>query len=64
MELILSNEEQEFLVKLLEQRHRELSLEISHTDRREFRQELRRDEEILDSLACRLRGTAVQGSRG
>jgi hypothetical protein len=64
MELILSDEEQEFLVKLLEQRHRELSLEISHTDRREFRRELTRDEELLESLVCRLRGVAVQGSRG
>ena len=60
MELTLSDEELEFLVKILEQRHQELSQEIAHTDRREFRRELTRDEELLDSLVGRLRGTVVQ----
>ncbi len=64
MELILSDTEQEFLIKVLEQCQRELSQEIAHTDRREFRHELTRDEELLESLVCRLRGVAVQGSRG
>lgn len=64
MELTLSAEEQEFLLNTLEQRQRELLKEIRHTDHREFRQELRRDEKILDSLICRLRETAVLGIRG
>ena len=57
MELTLSGEEYEFLVNILEQRHRELLREIAHTDHREFRQGLRCDEKLLDSLICRLRET-------
>ncbi len=64
MELTLSAEEQEFLLSILEQRDRELLGEIAHTDRREFKQGLRRDEKLLESLVCRLRGTAVQEIRG
>lgn len=64
MELTLSDEEQELLLNILEQRHRELAQEIAHTDHREFRQQLRRNEELLDSMVCRLRGMAVQESRG
>jgi len=60
MELILSGEEHDFLLNILEQRQRELLNEIAHTDSREFKQELRRDEKLLDSLVCRLRGTAVR----
>jgi len=64
MELTLSDEEQEFLLNILEQHHRELLNEIAHTDRREFKQGLRGNEKLLDSLVCRLRGTAVQELRG
>ena len=64
MELLLSDEEQELLLNFLEQRYRELSQEIAHTDHREFREELRRNEELLDSLVCRLREAVVQESRG
>ena len=64
MELTLSDEEQEFLLNILEQRHRELLIEIAHTDSREFKQGLRINEKLLDSLVCRLRGTAVPESRG
>lgn len=64
MELTLSAEELEFLLNTLEQRHRELLNEIAHTDHREFKQELRRKEKLLDSLVCRLRGTAVPEFRG
>ncbi|MFP5277761.1 MAG: hypothetical protein ACLGPM_11640 [Acidobacteriota bacterium] len=62
MELILSEEEQDFLCNILEQHHRELLKEIAHTDSREFKQGLRRDEQLLDSLVCRLRRTVLQQS--
>lgn len=64
MELTLSTQEQEFLTKTLEHCHRELLNEIAHTDHREFKLALREDEKLLDSLVCRLRGTAVQELRG
>ena len=54
MELILTDEERDFLLNTLEQRRRELLNEIAHTDRREFKQGLRRDEELVESLVCRL----------
>jgi hypothetical protein len=64
MELTLSAEEREFLSKTLEQCHRELLNEIAHTDHREFKMGLLKDEKLLDALICRVRGTAVQGLRG
>lgn len=64
MELTLSTEEQEFLVTVLEQRYRELQREIAHTDHREFKQLLRKDEQLLDALVNRLRAGALQGTRG
>lgn len=60
MELSLSNEEHAFLLNILEQAHRELFNEIAHTDHREFRTELRRNEETLDSLIHRLQVTVAQ----
>ena len=62
-ELILNTEEQEFLLAILEQRHRELSKEITHTDHHEFRQTLRKNERLLDSVLSRLREAAVQELR-
>jgi hypothetical protein len=59
MELTLSVEEQELLSNILERFHRELLNEIAHTDNREFKQGLRKDEKLLVSLIGRLRGTAV-----
>ena len=64
MELILSDEEREFLFNILEQRHQELLKEIAHTDRREFKQALRKNEQLLDCLIGRLRGEAVPAERG
>lgn len=60
MELILNTEEQELMVAILEQRHREMLREIAHTHHREFKQGLRRDERVLDSILSRLRGAGVQ----
>ncbi len=60
MELTLNTEEKELLLAILEQCHQELLKEIAHTDRRDFKQGLRKDEKLLDSVLSRLRGVAVQ----
>lgn len=59
MELTLSTEEQEYLSNILERFHLELLNEIAHTDHREFKQGLLKDEKLLASLIGRVRGTAV-----
>lgn len=61
MELELTAEEQEFLIQILEQRHLELQKEISHTDHREFKQVLRKNEKLIESMLNRLRTSAVRG---
>jgi hypothetical protein len=63
MELILSTEEHQLLFEMLEQRHRELLKEISHTDHHEFKQALRKNEKLLESILSRLRGAPVQELR-
>lgn len=55
MELKLTNEEQQFLANVLEQRHRDIVKEISHTDNREFRQVLRQNEKLIEDILTRLR---------
>jgi hypothetical protein len=60
MELTLNTEEQKLLLSIIDRRHQELLTEIVHTDNREFRQELREDEKLLDSLLSRVRAVAVQ----
>jgi hypothetical protein len=64
MELILNTEEQELLLRILEQRHRELLKEISHTDHHEFKQSLRKNEKLLESILSHLRRVPVQELRG
>ncbi|HXY48293.1 MAG TPA: hypothetical protein VEI01_02500 [Terriglobales bacterium] len=64
MELILTAEEQELLVRILEHRHRELQKEISHTDHREFKVVLHRNEEMVESILTRLRGASSNSSAG
>ena len=63
MELTLTHEEQDYLLNILEQCHRELLNEIAHTDSREFKQGLWKNEQLLDSLVSRLRDAAVQEFR-
>jgi len=60
MEFTLNTEEQELLLSILDGRHRELVNEIAHTDHRVFKQDLRKDERLLDSLLSRVRGAAAQ----
>lgn len=62
MELTLSTEEQQLLLDILEQRHRELLKEISHTDHHEFKQALRKNEKLLESVSSRLREASVQAA--
>lgn len=64
MQFTLSREEQELLLRTLEQRHQGLLREIWHTDHREFRIALREDERMLESLLNRLRETPVEQTRG
>jgi hypothetical protein len=64
MELTLTPEEQELLVGILEQHHRELLNEIWHTHHREFKLALRKNEKVLESLLARLEGVPVQQVRG
>ena len=55
MELTLNVEERELLLEILEQRHRELQREISHTDHHAFKLALRKNEKALESVVSRLR---------
>ena len=51
--LTLTEEEKELMQEIVEERHRTLLLEISHTDHHHFKQVLRKKAEILESLANR-----------
>jgi len=64
VELTLTTDEQELLLGILEQRHRELQKEISHTDHYEFKLALRKNEELLESVLSRLRGAPMQALHG
>lgn len=64
MELTLNAEEQELLLRILEQSHRELLREIAHTDHREFRQGLLRDEKLLAALLDRVRASSLLETHG
>lgn len=59
MLLSLSTEEHDLLITLLEQRHRELMKEIWHTDNRDFKDLLRKQEKLLDAMLLRLRMPVV-----
>ncbi len=57
MELTLTVEEQELLINILEQRHRELVKEISHTDHNDFKKALRNNEKLIESILNRLQAS-------
>jgi hypothetical protein len=59
MQILLSVEEQELLLQILEQRHRDLQKEITHTHHREFKQTLRRNEAFIESILDKLRTSAL-----
>lgn len=58
MELRLSAQEQQLLEEILEARYRVLQKEIAHTDHREFKQTLRENEKLIESILERLRTAA------
>jgi len=62
MKLELSAEEQQLLLQILEQRHFELQKEISHTDHREFKEVLRKNEKLIESVLNRLGASSVRGA--
>ncbi len=61
MELRLSAQEQQLLEEILEARYRVLQKEIAHTDHREFKQTLRENEKLIESILSRLQ-TVAQAS--
>lgn len=63
MELTLTTEEHDLLLNILEERHRELMKEIWHTDHRDFKEMLRRQEKLLESMVSRLRAVPIEGVR-
>ena len=52
--LALSEEERELIQEILEQRHRTLLVEISHTDHHHFKTVLRKKAALLESVLSRL----------
>ena len=62
MKLELSAEEQQLLLQILERRHFELQKEISHTDHREFKEVLRKNEKLIESVLNRLGASSVRGA--
>lgn len=55
MELTLTSREREFLAQILEERQRELLLEIARSDSHQFRAGLRNSEELLESIIGKVR---------
>lgn len=54
MELSLTTQEQELLLEVLRESMRELSREIVRTDCHAFKSMLRRREQLLEQLACKV----------
>jgi len=52
--LTLDEEERELIEEILEERQRTVLIEISHTDHYEFKVELRKKAELLESVVSRL----------
>jgi len=64
MEVTFSADERELLLELLEERHREMLREISRSKHHEFKQVLRRNERILESVIIRLRSLRPEETVG
>lgn len=64
MELTLTPQEYELLLRILEQHHQQLLKEIWHTDSREFKLALQTDEKQLDSVLDRMRQALAQQAHG
>lgn len=55
MELTLSTQEERLLEEILEEKSLSLQREIARTDHREFKQTLRNNEQLIESMLARLR---------
>jgi hypothetical protein len=53
LELTLNEEEKDLVQEILEERHRTLLMEISHTYHHHFKQVLRKKAEMVESLLSR-----------
>lgn len=62
MGLTLTTEEGELLLNILEQRRRELRKEISHTDHHEFKEILRKNDGLIESILTQLREDRVHAA--
>lgn len=54
MEATFTPMERELLLEILQEHHRELIMEIARTTHRDFRQVLKRKEEMLESIVQKL----------
>ena len=64
MELTLTSQEHDLLLRILEQHHQALLKEIWHTDNRKFKLALQADERQLESVLDRMRLVQVEQSHG
>lgn len=55
MEFSLNSEERELLLELLEERQRVMLREIARADHHEFRESLKKNERVLETVIARLR---------
>ena len=54
MELLLNLEEKRLVMEVLEEHHRQMLREISHTDHHEFKVALKKKEQLLESVLNKL----------
>ena len=64
MELTLTSEEHDLLMRVLERHHQALLKEIWHTDDRKFKLALQADEKQLESVLDRMRQVQVEQPYG
>lgn len=57
MELLLNLEEKRLLMEILEEHHRQLLREISHTDHHEFKIALKKKERLLETVLSKLQAS-------
>ena len=59
MQVTLTPQEHEVILRILEQHHQALLKEIWHTDKREFKAALQADEKQLEAILARMRGVVI-----
>jgi hypothetical protein len=64
MDLKLTTQEEELVRESLEERYRELLMEIARADHREYRLDLRQREQILKSVLDKLSGATAARKAG